>query len=267
MRFKPLVLVRDADELGTAVVHRLFRSRFRVVIAATESPRTLLKGCCFTPAIVSGSFEVEGVAVRKAVVTETLGLVDREVVPLLFARFSSLVEVLNPEIIVDGAEPGSGDPVTVGDASLVIGLGRGFTAGENCDVVVDPGPGIHLGRLLYRGGGEGEAGRVTDPEVVPVSAGAAGMFEPARRFGQPVNRGDLLGTVGGQPVEAPAMGVVRGILCPGVEVSPDWIAAEVDTTGDEERCYAISPRNRTLSGAVLEAVVTWTADVGGFPYP
>ncbi|MBU0755552.1 MAG: molybdenum hydroxylase, partial [Planctomycetes bacterium] len=70
MKFKPLVLIYGAGEMGSAVAHRLHRAKFRVIISAKEDPLTLMRGNAFSQAIYADTFEVDGVAVRKAVVTE-----------------------------------------------------------------------------------------------------------------------------------------------------------------------------------------------------
>ena len=82
MRFKPLVLIYGAGEIGSAIAHRLFRAKFRVVLCANDDPLTLMRGNAFSQAIFAGGFEVEGVPARKAVVTEAVSLVDREVIPV-----------------------------------------------------------------------------------------------------------------------------------------------------------------------------------------
>jgi xanthine dehydrogenase accessory factor len=40
---------------------------------------------------------------------------------------------------------------TINQAPLVIGLGPGFTAGEDVDVVIETERGHNLGRVLYQG--------------------------------------------------------------------------------------------------------------------
>jgi xanthine dehydrogenase accessory factor len=267
MRFRPLVLVCGADEIGTAVAHRLYRARFRVALAASDDPLILLRGNAFSQAAFSGSFEVEGVTAYKAVVTEALGLVDRNLVPLLTAHFRSLVDVLNPEIVVDTRSGSSKGDLSVGDASLVIGIGEGMQAGVDCDLAVNAARGHDMGRLVFRGGTEGRisaAGEGAERGLVP--SVSAGIFLPEIRIGRAVHAGDRVGMVGETAVECGTKGVISALLQEGVEVPEGAPVAEVESDGSEDRCYTISDLGRAVSGGVLEAVVAWTADVGGFPH-
>lgn len=268
MRFKPLILVCGADEIGTAVIHRLYRARFRVLLTASDDPLTLLRGNSFAQAAVAGTFEVEGVTVRKAVVTEAVGMTDREVVPMMTADSKSVIEVLNPDIVVDTRGHRAEGEIAVGDASLVIGIGKGFTAGNDCDQVIDCLPGNDMGRIIYRGGiAEVRLSREEDNFKFLIEAGADGPFMPLKRLGQAVGAGDVIASVGSEKVKAPAAGVVSGILQEGVEVPRGAVLFEVDSRGQEDYCYNISERGRAVSGSVLESVVAWVADVGGMPGP
>jgi xanthine dehydrogenase accessory factor len=268
MRFKPLVLVAGAGEMGTAVVHRLNHARFRVVLATRDDPHTLIRGNAYSRAAFTGTFEVEGVPVQKAVVTEAVGLIDKNIIPLLTAELRSVIDVLNPEIVVDARFSPSGREVTVGDASLVIGIGQGFEAGVDCDLAVQDAPGHDLGRIIYRGpvpraakARDGKGNRHL------VRAGRSGVFTPLSRIGQSIKAGEDLAHVGESTVPSPSKGVVSGLLMDGVQVTEETLIAEIDEEGLEEQCYTLSVSARNVSGSVLEAVVAWAADVGGFPYP
>ncbi len=269
MRFKPLVLVRGAGEMATAVSHRLFRARFRVVLSVPDDPLALFRGNTFRQTTITGSYEVEGITAYRAVVTEAVGLVDREMIPFLTARFRNLVDVLNPEIIVDAREPGAEMDLTVGDASLVIGIGKGFDAGENCDLVVDDSLGPDVGRIIYRGPvSAAPAPETGHPlEKILVKTKSAGSFDPCKRIGQAVRLDEVLGQVGEEKVLVLCSGVVSGLIQAGVEVPAGAAVAEILENEDENACFAISARGRTISGGILEAVVAWVADVGGFPCP
>jgi len=266
MRFKPLVLIYGAGETATAVAHRLFRSRLRVILSAQDDPLTLLRGNAFSQALFTNAFEVEGVTARKAVVTEALSVIERGVIPLLTAESRSVLDVLNPDIVVDARPPDAAGSLTVGDASLVIGIGEGFCAGEDCDLVINTTPGHDMGRIIYKG-------PVPPPsEALPefrktLIASRGGLFIPRIRLGQKVDGGAPVASIGSEDIPAASSGIVSAILHEGVEIPPGTPVAEVDSRGDENICYTISDAGRLLSGGVLETAVAWVADVGGYQGP
>jgi len=266
MRFKPLVLVSGADEIGTGIIHRLYCARFRVAVTASDDPMILIRGNDFTRAAYSGTFEVEGVTVQKAVVTEALGLIDRDSIPFLTADARSVVDILNPEIVIDARPAAKRGDISVGDASLVIGIGQGFAAGTDCDLAVQSDRGYDMGRIVFRGPIKAvDADEDSESCQIALKAENSGVFMPLKRLGQPIEKGEAAATVGKSEIQSLEDGVISGILREGLEVSPGTPVMEVDRRGREEFCYMLSDRCRAISGGVLEAVVAWTADVGGFP--
>lgn len=268
MRFKPLVLIYGAGEIGSAIAHRLFRARFRVMINAKDDPLTLMRGNAFSQAIFKGAFEVEGVPARKAVVTEAVAMIDRELIPLLTAESRSVLEVLNPDIVVEARFPPPKGELSVGDTDLIVGIGDGLTAGKDCDLVVTTDPGHNMGRILYRGKPPTPSAPLEEgTDRTLITAARAGTFSSTKRMGQTVQAEEPFGTVGDEEVCSDRKGVICGMLQDGVEVPAGAVLAEVDAQGTEDNCYTISGLGRSISGSVLEVATAWVADMGGIPYP
>jgi len=61
--------------------------------------------------------------------------------------------------------------------------------------------------------------------------------------------------VGEEPVKASITGVLRGILHDGVLATPGLKLADVDPRGEVSACFTITDKSRTISGAVLEAIL------------
>jgi xanthine dehydrogenase accessory factor len=234
------------------------------MIIGSDDPLTLRRGNAFSQAAFSGGYEVEGVAVSKAVVTEAASMIERNVLPLLTATCRSVVDVLNPDIIVQARCPSSQGEISVGDASLVIGIGCGFDAGNDCDQVIHAAPGHDMGRIVFRGTTEGFAGTEQEDSRLLVKTTAAGRYQSLAKLGAPVGKGETIAQVGDHEIKSPADGVVSAHLLDGVETPAGRVVAEVDVTGSEESCYTISGLGRAVSGSVLESVAAWIADMGAF---
>ena len=73
-------------------------------------------------------------------------------------------------------------------------------------------------------------------------------------IGELVVSGQLLGTVGGQALEAPFDGVLRGAIRPGMIVQLGLKIGDVDPRGDPAACKEISDKALAVGGGVLAAV-------------
>jgi len=61
--------------------------------------------------------------------------------------------------------------------------------------------------------------------------------------------------VGDEPVKAAISGVLRGIVHDGVTVAAGTKLGDVDPRNDVRACFTLSDKGRTISGAVLEALL------------
>jgi xanthine dehydrogenase accessory factor len=82
-----------------------------------------------------------------------------------------------------------------------------------------------------------------------------GIFRATSVIGARVREGDLLGTVDGAPVLAPADGVLRGLIHDGIRVTPTLKIGDIDPRGVVEHCFTVSDKALAIGGGVLEAVL------------
>jgi len=76
-----------------------------------------------------------------------------------------------------------------------------------------------------------------------------------RKIGDVVKAGEVVAMVGEEPVKASIAGVLRGILHDGVMTTAGLKLADVDPRGEVRACFTITDKSRTISGAVLEAIL------------
>ena len=145
------------------------------------------------------------------------------------------------------------------DADLVIALGPGFEAGKDAHVVIETNRGHNLGRLIYSGKPEpdtgipGQIGNYTIERVL--RSGATGIFESKHSIGDLVERGDIIGNVGGSIVKCEINGILRGLIRPGTKVKKSMKIGDIDPRGNIAYCYTVSEKARNIGGAVLEAIL------------
>ena len=146
------------------------------------------------------------------------------------------------------------------DASYVIGLGPGFTAGKDVHVVVETNRGHNLGRMIFKGSAEpdtgipGEIGGFTVERVL--RAMKSGTFHPQQSIGDRVSKESVVAVVDDYPVIAMISGVVRGLLREGIEAKKGMKVGDIDPRGKRELCFAISEKARAIGGGVLEAILS-----------
>ena len=261
-----LVLIRGAGDLATGIALRLYRSRMQVVMTDIEKPTAIRRTVSFSEAIVHGETEVEGVkACRAKDSREALELLSKGVIPVLADPEGEAIPLLRPDVVVDAILAKRNLGTKRSDAPVVIGVGPGFTAGEDCHAVVETMRSHTLGRVIYRGsalpntGIPGLIGGFSGERVL--RAPAEGVFHPILSIGAQVKEGDVAGIVtnernkDGIPMLCTLDGVLRGILADGTPVHKGMKAGDIDPRGNVEHCYSASDKALAVGGGVLEALL------------
>ncbi|MBI2911107.1 MAG: EF2563 family selenium-dependent molybdenum hydroxylase system protein [Chloroflexi bacterium] len=255
-----LTVVKGAGDMATGCVYRLVRAGFPVICTEIAGPTVVRRTVAFAEAILSGEVTVEDVCARRTgSVAEAVAIARQGDVAVLIDPDARVVREARPAVLVDAIMAKRNLSTSIGDAPIVIALGPGFTAGVDCHAVIETNRGHNLGRVIWEGQAEpntgvpGNIGGFAAERLV--RAPADGIFEPARRIGDVVEPGDLLGTVAGQPVQAEIRGVLRGLIRDGLAVGAGMKIGDVDPRARPEHCLTISDKSLAVGGGVLEAVL------------
>ena len=263
-----LALIRGAGDLATGIALRLWRSGIRVVLTDLERPTAIRRTVAFSEAIVYGETTVEDVTARLAAnADEARALLAQGIVPVLADPGCACREALAPDALVDAilAKRNLGTKIT--DAPVVVGVGPGFTAGEDCHAVVETMRGHTLGRVIYSGSAlpntniPGLIGGFAGERVL--RAPCDGIFTAVHRIGDTVEEGETIGFVEGQPMKCTISGVLRGVLDDGVPVKKGMKSGDVDPRCKPEYCTTISDKALAVGGGVVEAVLYLRAKAQG----
>ena len=260
----PVVLIRGAGEQATGVGWVLAKAGFRVVMTEVAEPLMVRWPVCFGTAVSEGRWQVEGVSASHLEGPERCESAWRagEISVLVDPELEGL-PVLKPLVLVDAIMAKRNLGTKRSMAFRTFGLGPGFTAGVDVDVVVETNRGHHLGRLIYAGGAQpntgipGEIGGFSRERVIYSSK--AGIFRAERAIGEPVRIGDRLGVIddGIQPeaVVSLCTGVLRGLLRTDISVAEHVKIGDVDPRGQQGYCWTITEKARALGGAVLLGIL------------
>ena len=274
MNKKILIICRGGGDLATGIVHRLFRAGFPVLVLETDSPAAIRRQVSFSEAVYDGTATVEGVTAERIASADKASVnhvLEEGRVPLLVDPEGSSIPLLKPDIVVDAIIAKKNLGTAKEMAPLVIGVGPGFTAGEDVDLVVESMRGHNLARIFTTGsalpntGFPGNIGGFTKERVL--HAEAAGYMKNIRQIGDIVEKGEEIariyekmtedGTFSGSyvSVEASISGIIRGLIREGYHFQKGFKIADIDPRESElANCFTISDKARSIGGSVLEAV-------------
>lgn len=295
-----LIICRGAGDLATGIIHRLHRAGHRVIALETDYPAAIRRQVSFCEAVYDGSAAVEGVIARLVPAladaetdTETYSgindtpaahivsekwdssaieaVLEAGEVPLLIDPKGESIELLKPDVVVDTIIAKKNLGTTINMAPLVIGVGPGFTAGQDVHLVIESMRGHNLARIITDGmaqpntGVPGNIAGFTSERVI--HAPAAGYIHDVRKIGDIVQKGDEIARIYPDkesydnalseyvPVNATITGIIRGLIREGYYFREGFKIADIDPRESElTNCFTISDKARSIAGSVLEAV-------------
>lgn len=295
-----LIICRGAGDLATGIIHRLHRAGHRVIALETDYPAAIRRQVSFCEAVYDGSAAVEGVTARLVPAladvetdTETYSgindtpaahivsekwdssaieaVLEAGEVPLLIDPKGESIALLKPDVVVDAIIAKKNLGTTINMAPLVLGVGPGFTAGQDVHLVIESMRGHNLARIITDGmaqpntGVPGNIAGFTSERVI--HAPAAGYIHDVRKIGDIVQKGDEIARIYPDkesydnalseyvPVNATITGIIRGLIREGYYFRKGFKIADIDPRESEiTNCFTISDKARSIAGSVLEAV-------------
>ena len=259
-----VILIRGGGDLGSGVALRLFRAGLQVVITELPDPRAVRQGVAFASAVYTGETRVEDVRALRIEdsknITQILQVLNLGAIPVVIDETEDTIEKLNPLILVDARMLKSYIPRISSKVKLLVGLGPGFKAGENCDAVIETNRGHTLGRVIWHGSAqsdtkkpEGVEGKVAERVL---RAPSAGYIKPRVQIGEHLDEGQVIAELNGQLIRAPFQGVLRGLVHANLFVKAGMKIGDVDPRNNPEYCWLVSDKSLAIGGGVLEAILS-----------
>ena len=257
----PLVLVRGGGDLASGVILRLARSGIRVIVCEIAQPLAVRRLVAFAEAVYAGEIMVEDVPAHSASgVSDALHLASQGIVPVMVDPFAESRIILKPVVIIDGRMTKRPPELGKDAAPLVIGLGPGFAAGENCHAVIETQRGPFLGRAIWQGKAAPDTG---EPDTVSqvraervLRAPDDGIFVTYASIGDHLAAGQVIAEVNSQLLAAPFSGLLRGLLHSGIRVARNLKVGDLDPRNDPRLCRLVSDKALAIGGGVLEVLLT-----------
>jgi len=263
----PIIVVRGGGDMATAVIHRLWRAGFLVLVLETDKPSAIRRQVAVSEAVYDGKALVEGMrAVRIDGPSQCEIIWNRGEVPILVDPCARSIEIMKPSVVVDAMIAKHNLGTNMKMAPLTIALGPGFSAGTDVDAVIETMRGHNLGRIIYNGcaqpntGVPGNIGGYAKERVI--HAPHAGRIRHLRAIGDYVNQGEPIAVIEDAGIEhsvpASISGLIRGLIREGYVVSKGFKIADIDPRREEyDNCFTISDKARCIAGSVLELVCAY----------
>lgn len=264
-RKQQLIVVRGAGDIATGTIHKLHRCGYPVLVLETGFPSAIRRCAAFSEAVYEGRAEVEGITcVKSADYKEACSVLEQGNIPVLIDETCQVLGQVRPWALVDAILAKRNVGTTRAMADKTIGLGPGFTAGQDVDLVIETIRGHNLGRMIGNGSAEPNTGV---PGVIGgygaervIHSPAKGIFFGKAMIGDMVEQGQRIGTIvtgqGELAVEASLTGLLRGIIKDGYPVVQGFKIADIDSRKSEyKNCFTISDKARCIGGAVLEGLL------------
>jgi len=259
-----IVLIRGAGDLASGVAMRLYRAGIRVVMTELAQPLAVRRRVSFSEAVYEGECSVEGLTARRVPdptdTLRTLQVLSKAHIAVLIDPDGEAIKLLHPHVVIDARMIKQRVPLIPTQVKLIIGLGPGFVAGENCHAVIETNRGHMLGRVLWQGSSEPDTGL---PESLGNQQGgrvlrapADGILETTAEIGDTLSEGQQIAQVDGHVLLAPFEGVLRGLLRPGLQVQQGLKIGDIDPRNDPRYCALVSDKSMAIGGAVLEAILS-----------
>ncbi|MFH1416643.1 MAG: selenium-dependent molybdenum cofactor biosynthesis protein YqeB [Elusimicrobiota bacterium] len=253
------VLIKGGGDLGSGIAFKLFRSGFNTSVVDLPQPMCIRRTVSFSSAIKEGEITIDGVT---GILAHNISDFSPSSVSVFTSENNTIINALNPAVIIDATLKAIDNRTTKKqDAPLTIGLGPGFKAPEDIDCIIETNRGHNLGKVIWKGTAEQYTGI---PGIICghsqerlIRAPDNGIFEPAVKIGDTVEKGDLLGTVNRKSFHAAISGVIRGLISDTLPVTKNMKIGDIDPRGNRDSVYTVSDKARCIAGGVLEAILYW----------
>ncbi|MBR6526425.1 MAG: EF2563 family selenium-dependent molybdenum hydroxylase system protein [Lachnospiraceae bacterium] len=263
---KDLIIVRGGGDLATGTIYKLHRCGFPVLILETATPSSIRRNVSFSEAVYQGQQTVEDLTCYLADSEEhALSLLKEGKLAMLIDPQGDSIAHLHPLVVVDAILAKKNLGTHRDMAPITVGLGPGFTAGEDVHAVVETKRGHNLGRVLWQGSAAPNTGI---PGVIGgygkervIHSPAAGILRNAKKITDTVHCGDVIAWIQQDsqtvPVTATIDGLLRGLIRDGYPVTVGFKIADIDPRIEEyNNCFTISDKARCIAGGVVEAILS-----------
>ncbi|MDO5714972.1 MAG: selenium-dependent molybdenum cofactor biosynthesis protein YqeB [Tissierellia bacterium] len=255
--FKDLIIFRGGGDVATGSIQKLHRVGYSILVLETPWPNTVRKTVALSECIFKNKVTVEDMtALHCKDLNEIHNAFKQNYIPVIIDPQGEWIWKLKPLAVIDAIIAKKNLGTSRKMAPITIGLGPGFIAGKDVDIVIETNRGHHLGRLIFRGQAEANThipGNINGfSKERLLRSPDFGIFHTTKNIGDLVKKGEIIGTVSNQNIISQIDGCLRGLIENQSYVTKNMKIGDVDPRVDVDY-HLISDKARNIGGATLEA--------------
>lgn len=298
------ILVRGAGDIASGIIWSLAYAGFNVCCTEVEKPSTIRTEVAFSTAIYDGKKTLDGVecifyegshsspvqgdshsvdyivgasytSANQIITNDIYKCWEEKKVALIIDQDAKILDEIEFDVVVDAILAKKNLGTKIDMASLVIGVGPGFTTNVDCHIAIETMRGHNLARIIVNGspmentGVPGLIAGHSNDRVI--HSPANGIIHNLHKIGDTVKKDEVIAVIDeglhnspvqvgsqqdGVKVLASIDGILRGIIRDGYKVTTGLKIADIDPRLTEyDNCFTISDKARSIGGAVVMAIM------------
>ena len=256
-----ICLIRGAGDIATGTIQKLVRAGFKCVVTEVSNPSSIRRKVSLSEAVYEKKTVVEDI---EAVLCENLDEIwqylERYNPVIIVDPKLTILNKMKFDVVVDAILAKKNTGLKKEMAEITIGLGPGFEAGVDCDIVIETMRGHDLARIIEQGFAKKNT---SIPGIIDgfsnervIYSDCNGQFTHIKNISDIVKKGEIIAKVGDNNIRATLDGVIRGMIRDDFEVTKGLKIIDIDPRYEEvKNCFTISDKARAIGGAVLEAIM------------
>ncbi len=257
------ILIKGAGDVASGIAIRLLKSGYNVIMTEIENPTVIRSKVSFAQAVYDNVCVVDGIKAVKADKSNYKEFMKAGIIPVIVNVAHEKINDFEPRAVVDAIMAKRNLGTYKHEYFYAIGLGPGFEAPKDVDVVIETLDGHDLGVCIYDGIAAPNTGEPKElGEHAPrriLRAPITGTIVFRVRVGDHVEEGDEIGFMTDNVelvvIKATLTGTIRGVLRNGLQVIEGRKIGDIDPYCTLEQCFSPSYKGRALGGSVLEALL------------
>ena len=256
-----ICLVRGAGDIATGTIQKLVHAGFKCVVTEVSNPSSIRRKVSLSEAIYDKKTVVEDIEAVLCENLDEIGQYLEQYNPVIIVDPNlTILNKMKFDVVVDAILAKKNTGLKKEMAEITIGLGPGFEAGVDCDIVIETMRGHDLARIIEQGFAKKNT---SIPGIIDgfsnervIYSDFDGQFTHIKSISDIVNKEEIIAKVGDNYIRATLDGVIRGMIRDNFEVKKGLKIIDIDPRYEEvENCFTISDKARAIGGAVLEAIM------------